>query len=67
MRIISKSRMHFYATHKGASIEIERESDGRFYIIVREKDGGYLYDGWAPENITRMRDAKRQAIEGACL
>ncbi len=67
MRIISRSRKHFSGTHKGASIEIEREPDGRFYIMVRGKNGGLLYDGWAPESITRMRDAKVEAIRGACL
>jgi hypothetical protein len=67
VRIISKDRKHFRGTHKGAEIEIEREPDGRFYIIVRAKDGGYLYDGWAPNDMRRMRDAKREAIRGACL
>lgn len=67
MRVISKDREHFHGTHKGASLEIEREPDGRFYIIVRWKDGGLLYDGWAPDEIRRMRDAKREAIRGACL
>lgn len=66
MRIISKSRNHFHGTHKGGEIEIERESDGRFYIRVRWKDGGYLFDGWA-RNATTMREAKREAIRGACL
>lgn len=67
MRIISKNRAHFSGTHKGASIEIDREPDGRFYIIVTAKDGGYLYDGWAPENVTRMSDAKKEAIKGSCF
>ena len=67
MRTLSKSRNHFCGTHKGAHIDIEREPDGRFYIMVRWKDGGLLYDGWAPESIRRMADAKRQARRGACL
>lgn len=71
MRIISKSRKHFVGTHKGATIEIDRESEGRFrprfYITVRWKDGGLLYDGLAPKNISRMRDAKREAVRVAQL
>lgn len=67
MRILSKSRKHFQGTHKGATIEIEREPDGRFYIQVRWKDGGMMYDGWAPDEVRRMKDAKREAIRGACL
>jgi hypothetical protein len=67
MRIVSKSRNHFHGTHKGAEIEIERERNGRFYIIVRAKDGGLLYDGWAPESLANMRAAKIEAIRGAQL
>lgn len=71
MRIISTSRRHFVGTHKGATIEIDRETEGRFhprfYITVRWKDGGLLYDGWAPAKIRRMTDAKREAIRGAQL
>lgn len=67
MRIISKDRNHFRGTHKGATLEIERERDGRFYILVLWKDGGAMYDGYAPETITRMSDAKKEAIRGACL
>lgn len=67
MRVRSKSRKHFCGTHKGALIEIEREPDGRFYILVVHSDGGHLYDGWAPDDIRRMKDAKREALYGACL
>jgi len=67
MRIVSKSRTHFHGTHKGHSIEIERERDGRFYIIVKSFSGSYAYDGWAPETVTTMAAAKREAIRGACL
>lgn len=66
MRIISKSRTHFHGTHKGHTIEIEREPDGRFYIRVFS-DHGYAYNGWAPEDCRTMADAKREAIRGACL
>lgn len=67
MRIISKDRNHFYGTHKGADIYIEREDDGRFYIRVRWKDGGLMYDGWAPPEVTTMRAAKAEARRGAML
>jgi len=70
MRIISKDRRHFRATHKGAEILIERDKqiEGRhFYITVTWKDGGKLYDGFAPEGMTTMKEAKREAIRGACL
>jgi hypothetical protein len=67
VRIISKSRKHFYGTHKGGSINIDREPDGRFYIIVTWTDGGTLYDGWAPESVTTMKQAKAEAIRGAML
>jgi len=67
MRIITYDKDHFYGTHKGATINIEREAPGRFYIIVQHNDGGYLYDGWAPEGITNMREAKIEAIRGAEL
>jgi hypothetical protein len=67
MRVIEKSRGYFAGTHKGASLQIDREPDGRFYIIVKARDGGYRYDGWAPENVRTMAEAKREAIRGACL
>lgn len=67
MRILSKSSKHFRGTHKGATIEIEKERDGRFYIIVTWKDGSTMYDGWAPDHVCTMSEAKREAIRGACL
>lgn len=72
MRIIEKTRTSFRGTHKGATIEIERDPmpgnpERKFYIIVRWKDGGYLYQGWSPEGVNTMAEAKRDAIKGACL
>lgn len=67
MRTITKSRKHFYGSHKGSLIEIEREPDGRFYIVVRAPDGGYLYDGWAPQDVLTMPQAKAEARRGAHL
>ncbi len=68
MRTTSKSRTHFLGTHKGHEINIERERDGRFYIIVRcLKSGLSAYDGWAPEEVRTMPAAKREALKGAQL
>jgi hypothetical protein len=58
----------FRGTHKGGLIEIEREPPKwRFYIVVYWKDGGRLYDGYAPETVTTMEEAKLEARKGACL
>ena len=70
MRIIEKSRGYFRGTHRGATIEIERDHDipdRKFYIRVTWKDGGMMYDGYSPEGIETMAEAKREAIRGACL
>lgn len=67
MRTLRKGRGFFDGSHKGHEINIQREPDGRFYIIVTAPDGCYAYDGWAPENITTMAAAKREARRGACL
>lgn len=70
MRIIEKTRGYFRGTHKGATIEIEREpgaSHRKFYIRVTHADGCMMYDGYSPEGIETMAEAKREAIRGACL
>lgn len=72
MRIIEKRRGYFLGTHKGVQIEIGRDRGDfrhRFYIRVRSEngEGGYLYDGWTPEGIITMAQAKRAAIRGAML
>ncbi|KFC62766.1 hypothetical protein FF80_03333 [Devosia sp. LC5] len=70
MRIIEKGRGYFRGTHKGATIEIERDHDipGRkFYIRVAHADGGMMYDGYSPEGIETIAQAKAEAIRGACL
>jgi hypothetical protein len=67
MRVISKSTKHFLGTHKGATIDIEKEPDGTFYIIVTGANGGKRYDGWAADDIRTMREAKRDAIHDAAL
>ncbi len=72
MRFLEKSRGYFRGTHQGGEIEIQRDPcpgapERKFYIIVRWKDGGYLYNGWSPEGVDTMAEAKRDAIKGACL
>jgi hypothetical protein len=67
MRIIEKTRDSFVGTHKGATIRVNRESNGRFYIIVHDEAGLYLCDGFADESVLTMADAKREAIRCACL
>ncbi len=56
--------------HNGADIEITRvkvETALRFYIEVTWCDGRKLYSGYASPNVTRMADAKKEAIRQACL
>ncbi len=70
MRIIEQGRGFFYGTHKGHTIQIDKDWDDdrrRFYIIVKAPCGMSAYDGWAPEAVTTMRAAKREAIRGACI
>lgn len=72
MRTIEKGRCYFHGTHKGATIDIERDTapfdlERKFYIIVRGKAGGYLYQGCSPAGVNSMAEAKREAIKGACL
>ncbi len=67
MRIRESRRGFFWGTHKGCDFQINREPDGRFYIIVTAFEGGALYDGWAPAEVTTMVAAKREALYGACL
>lgn len=67
MQTTSETKNLFAGMHKGASILIEREKDGGFYIIVTGPRGGVLYDGWAPESVRTMSDAKEEAVRGAML
>lgn len=72
MRIIEKRRGYFFGTHKGAEIEITRDPcpgapERKFMIRVAWKDGGLLYDGWSPEGVNTIAEAKREAIKGAQL
>ena len=67
MRIIKQSAREFVGTHKGHRIEIEREPEGTFYIIVTGPDGTHAYDGWAPRSVETMAEAKREARKGAMI
>lgn len=70
MRIQETRRGYFRGTHKGCTIEIERDRtmpDSAYYITVTAADGGHLYDGWAPPQVRTMPEAKREALRGACL
>jgi hypothetical protein len=56
--------------HNGAEIEITRvkvEAARRFYIEVTWCDGRRLYSGYASSDITKLADAKKEAIRQACL
>lgn len=71
MRVRTETAAAFYGTHRGCTVQIDREPDGsmrgRYYIIIKTEGGGVLYDGWAPAHTVTMRDAKREALRGAGL
>lgn len=66
MRVQHQSTKSFLGTHKGSTIEIDSEPDGRFYIRVYSS-AGHGYDGWAPDHVTNMKQAKVEALRGACI
>ena len=68
MRIISETWSEFFGTHKGHYILIEKEGLKTFYIKVwGMESGSYSYDGYAPETVTPMAAAKREAKRGAMI
>lgn len=72
MRTIEARRGYFRGTHKGYEIEIERDHEHHnknFYIRVTSNLGEGMadYDGWAPDDVRTMPQAKREAILGAQL
>lgn len=73
MRVITSERGYFCGTHKGYTIEIERErppveSFGERHFYIRVYNGyGHAYDGYSPAGIRTMAEAKREALYGACL
>ena len=68
-RVWTHSDTEFYGLYKGCTIHCEREDDEPrwWYIQVRYKDGGLLYDGYAPDEIETTEQAIAEAIRGACL
>lgn len=70
MRIQKQTSDTFRGTHKGCFIHIDRDDempDREFYILVHAPNGGLLYDGWAPEEVRTIAEAKKEAVRGACL
>jgi hypothetical protein len=65
----SDGRRQFHARYRRHDIQVQRESAGRFYIIVTAPTGAYCYDGWWGDDYeTRtMEQAVDQAITGSCL
>jgi len=56
----------FHGRYRKHDIDIEREPDDRFYIMVRAPDGGLVYDGWWSGGWL-MKEAVVEALRGACL
>lgn len=72
MQTQKETDVEFLGTHKGHFIQIDREPEGdvlegRYYIIVTSPSGMLAYDGWAPDGITTMDQAKHEALRGACI
>ena len=69
MRVVEKRRGYFLGTHKGHNIEIERDHDieGRNFYIRVWNDFGWAYDGYSPEGITTIAEAKKEALRGSML
>ena len=57
---------HFYGTYRKHEIQIDREPNGSFYIIVRSPSGSCCYDGWRKGSLD-MSAAITQALVGSCL
>ena len=80
-KTFSETETEFHGEYKGYTIEIELEEIGRragydydkpetgFYIRVYnpEISFGTLYDGYAPEDIETMKEAKVEALRGSGL
>ena len=59
----------FDGTYKGHDIEINRELQDKFYIMVTDPDGMFAYDGYweAIEVSGSMKNATEQALRGSEL
>ena len=63
-----RNKDEFYGQYKDHEINVERQHDGRFYILVKN-DVGYLYDGWmkASDADTTIEAAVEDAMIGSGL
>lgn len=80
-KTFTETETSFEGEYKGYRIEIELEEierftgyddaepEHRFYIRVfnNEISFGTLYDGYAPEEIETMKEAKAEALRGSML
>ena len=67
-RISEMTEDVFYGEYKGHVIEINRESDDDFYIMVRNPSGSFDYDGWwQHDGKDTIRDAVEEALKGSML
>lgn len=68
---VEKTDDHFHAIYKGRDIQIDREPDGSFYIIVTDLESGmHDYDGWWQESrysTKTIDEAIEEALKGAML
>lgn len=63
-----KTPDRFIGQYKQHDIDIKREDDGCFYIIVRSPEGSYCYDGWwKPYWKATINEAIHEALVGAEL
>ena len=52
----------------GRYYHIERDEGQRWYIVVKDKCGSAMYDGWWPESEGKsLAEAVQEAVRGACL
>lgn len=65
--ISHKNSKELWATYKNHyEIEILKEDDGGFFIIV-QGDEGYLYDGYWGDNDNTFDEALKEALRGSEL
>lgn len=67
--LITKERTNtsFYGFYKGHELVIEKHKNDDYFYIQVYNDGGYAYDGYAPEECETVDDAIKEAIDGAQL